>query len=502
MDPLTQQTIDLVKQAQSSNPLNLAKAGITTGLGVVGYSLEPAAKLLYPVLTPLRNSIPRVGMIGGMSGTAEHWKVITAINSQKVRAGVSEGNRNAAISFTEVDQIAAYVGLGMEDFVTYEADYAGRGFEDVKALGVTAALQSLMISEEQIILNGNASLQLGITPTPTLTTANTGGTIASGTTNFVYCAALTWWGLNGNGGAQNPAPSSAALGPVVSRTNVDGSVDSFGGGVAQISAASSALTTTGSTSTVTATVTPIKGAFGYAWFFGTSAGAANAFLAAITVLPSVILTAPPTSTYAANSTGLSADNSTCALEFDGLISQTLKLNGYYKSLAGATLTADGYGGIVEIDAMFKFFWDNFRLGPQTLWVDSQCARDILKKIASGTTNPTFRINLENTANSLGGLVAGSAVTTYLNRYALNGAVAVDIKLHPNAPTGSIYADLTTNPYPNSKVATPRRIRTRQEYYQTEWPARTRKYEYGVYVDEMLQMYIGFGTGLICDIAAG
>ena len=32
------------------------------------------------------------------------------------------------------------------------------------------------------------------------------------------------------------------------------------------------------------------------------------------------------------------------------------------------------------------------------------------------------------------------------------------------------------------------IRTRQDYYQIEWPLRTRKYEYGVYADEVLQHY--------------
>lgn len=503
MDPLTQQTMDLVKQAQSGPSLQLRKAGISQGLGLVGYSLEPAAKLLYPVLTPLRNSIPRVGMLNGVAGTAEHWKAITQINSQNVRAGVSEGNRNAPISFTEVDRIAAYVGIGMENFVTFESDYAGRGFEDVKALAVLAELQALMIAEEQIILNGNNSLLLGTTPTPAGTPATTGGTIADGTTNFLYCVALTYWGINGNGGAQNPVPSTGVLLPTITRTNADASTDTFGGGVAKISAASSAITTTGGgTSSIAATVAAVKGAFGYAWFLGVTAGAANAFLVAITSLPSVTITAAATSTYAANSTGLSTDNSTCALEFDGLISSSLQLNGYYKSLASATLTADGYGGVVEIDAMLKSLWDNFRISPQVLWVDSQCARDITKKVASGTTNPSYRINLENTLNSLGNVVAGSLVTTYLNKYGLNGAQSLDIRLHPNMPTGTIYADLTQNPYPNSRVATPRRIRTRQDYYQVEWPLRTRKYEYGVYSDEMLQMYIGFGTGLITDIAAG
>lgn len=496
---LTKQTLDLLKSGGDPNVLR--KAGIATSLGLVGYSLEAPAKLLYPVLTPLRNSIPRQGPINGVTGTAEHWKVITGINTTNVRAGVSEGQRNAAISFAEQDKMAAYVGMGMEDFVTFEADYAGRGFEDVKALAVLANLQSLMISEEQIILNGNNSLALGTTPTPTLVQQGTGGTLTN-TQYFVFCVALTWWGLQGNGGVQNPVPSSGALVPIITRNNVDSTSDTFGGGVAQISAQATTTFGSGSTNSIVATVAPVKGGFGYAWFLGTTTGAANCFLSNITALPTATITALATSSYAANATGLNADHSTCGLEFDGLITSALSLNGYYKSLAGTTLTADGYGGIVEIDAALKYFWDVWRLSPQVMWVDSQTIRDMVKKIAAGTTNPTYRITLENTAQSLGNLVAGSLVTTYLNKYALNGATTIDIRLHPNSPIGSIYFDLTTNPYPNSRVATPRRIRTRQEYYQLEWPLRTRKYEYGVYCDEFLQMYLGFGTGIITDIAPG
>jgi hypothetical protein len=67
-----------------------------------------------------------------------------------------------------------------------------------------------------------------------------------------------------------------------------------------------------------------------------------------------------------------SDNSTNNLVFDGLLTQAMKAgsNAYYKSLDGAGLTADGAGGIVEIDAALKSFWDNYRLSPDTIWVSS------------------------------------------------------------------------------------------------------------------------------------
>ena len=515
---LTESTLALLQQSRNGNlargfALNaqdqrlIQKAGITVGTGLVGYSLEAPAKLAYPVLTPFRNMIPRVGGgANGMQSTAENWKIITALNPGNVRAGVSEGHRGGVLSVSETDVTAPYSGIGLENSVSFEATYASEGFEDTRALAVLMDLQALMVQEEAMIVNGNRGLALGTTPTPTATASASGGTLGASTTTFLYCVALTWWGVQYavglTGGAQNPVPSTGILSPTQTRTNADASSDTFGNGVGRISAASSAITTTGTTASITGTVTPVKGAFGYAWFLGTSAGAANAFLVAVTNVPTVVITATATSTYAANSTGLSSDNSTCSLDFDGLITLALRFNGYYNDLRGATLTADGSGGIVEIDVMLKYMWDVYRISPTALWVDSQCARDITKKVASGTTNPTFRVNLQPTAGSMGNLIAGSLVTSYLNKYGLAGVQELPIKLHPNLPTGTIYISMDKNPYPNTRTAVPYRIRTRREYYQIEWPLKTRQYEYGVYADEMLQLYFGFATGIITGIAAG
>ena len=42
------------------------------------------------------------------------------------------------------------------------------------------------------------------------------------------------------------------------------------------------------------------------------------------------------------------------------------------------------------------------------------------------------------------------------------------------------------------------VRTRQEYYQIEWPLRTRMYEYGVYADELLQGMFMPAFGMITN----
>ena len=48
--------------------------------GLTFYDLEVGAKLLYPVLTPLRNAIPRVS---GKGGIQANWRAITAINTSR-----------------------------------------------------------------------------------------------------------------------------------------------------------------------------------------------------------------------------------------------------------------------------------------------------------------------------------------------------------------------------------------------------------------------------------
>ena len=43
---------------------------------------------------------------------------------------------------------------------------------------------------------------------------------------------------------------------------------------------------------------------------------------------------------------------------------------------------------------------------------------------------------------------------------------------------------------------------RQDYYQIEWPLQTRKYEYGVYVDEVFSCYFTPGFAVIRNLNTG
>jgi len=492
----TQQTLDLLKQARSAPDLELAKAWTQSGSAVTGitaYDLEGPAKKLYPVITPLRIMIPRVS---GKGGIQANWRAVTGINTNGLSAGVGGGNRGGVIATTTANYTAAYQGLGLEDYATFEADYAAEGFDDVKALAVEGLLRSLMIQEERIILGGNNSMALGTTPTPTVSTSTTGGALANATYN-VFCVALTMEGY------LNASVAGGTTG-LVSRTNADGSVDTYGGGASGKSAAASQATTGSNVSTISASVAAVTGAVAYAWYWGT---AGNELLGAITTINSVLISATATGTQ--NISAVSGtDYSQNSLIFDGLLTFTSKgaTNGGYRKVmasgtpgTGTPLTADGTGGVVEIDAALQSFWDNYRLSPDTIWVSSQEQKNISLKVLAGAANGAQRFVFNTEQGQIAG---GNMVRSYLNKFAMDGAQEIPIRLHPNVPTGTVLFTTSRLPYPLSNVQSVLRILTRRDYYQIEWPQRSRKYEYGIYADEVLQNFFPPAFGMITNIANG
>lgn len=490
-----EETLDLLKKSQTEPSETLAKAytqSATATSGITAYDLAGPAKKLYPVLTPLRNEIAR--RVGGV-GIQANWRAVTGINTGGAGVGVSQGNRGVVIAQSTKDYTAAFKTLGLENYATFEADLAGKGFDDVKALAVMNLLDALMIGEEQIILGGNSGIALGTTPTPSLTAATSGGAIADSTAVYVLAVALTHE-------AYINATVAGGLPLSGSRTLADGSTETYNAGTAIVS--SSANVTTGSSGSnankISASVSPVNGAVAYAWFWGASAAAAT--LGAITTISKYDITTAAGTGTQVKGTSFDADKSQNSLVFDGFFSQLMASGSgsYVKTLDGAsTLTGDGIGGIVEIDAALQSFWDNYRLSPDEIWVSSQEQQNITTKIGNGNANGTFRFS-KNVAD--GQLEAGAIVPTYKNKFAMGGNKNLEIKLHPYMPAGTMFFRSKTLPYALSNVSELTRILLRQDYYQIEWPLRSRKYEYGVYMDGVLQNFFPPAFGLIRNIKNG
>lgn len=500
MDPQTLAKImELVKAAQSAPiPGALQKswtqsASATTGITM--YDLEAPAKLLYPVLTPLRNIIPRD--FSGL-GIQANWKAITGININQVSSGVGFGQRGGVIATSTQDYAASFKAIGLEDDVQWEADYASKGFDDVKARAVQGLLNSMMIQEERIIVGGNSGLALGTTPTPTLAASSSGGSLATATLS-VICVALTLEGY------LTASVSAGGVNGLVTRTNADGTTATYGGGSALQSAAAT-VSVTGPSGSVTATVAAVAGAVAFAWYWG---AAGSERIGAITTINSVSITAAAggSNQLASAIANAGADNSRNSLVFDGLLSIASNPSyGSYRYVmptgtagTGTPLTGDNAGGIVEIDVALKWWWDNYRLTPDTIWVHSQEMNNIGKKILQANSSAGQRIVFQQQQGMIAG---GIMVAEYLNKFGMNGPTTLPVRLHPNLPPGTIMFTTTKLPYALSNVQDVFKIKGRRDYHQIEWPVRTRKYEYGVYSDQVLQHYFPPSMGIITNIANG
>ena len=134
--------------------------------------------------------------------------------------------------------------------------------------------------------------------------------------------------------------------------------------------------------------------------------------------------------------GLTAtDNSVDTLIHDGLLGfiGNPSLNSYYNAVAaGATLTPDGAGGIVEFDAALQSFWDNQRLVPDEILIASQEAVGIKKIITQqGAQTSLARFAFQTQA---GAIVGGGLAMGYLSSF--GDQKEIPISQHPSIRAAS------------------------------------------------------------------
>lgn len=487
----------LIKSAQQNNVANELNKAFTQSAsavsGITEYDLEAPAKLLYPLTTLLRNMIPR--RVGG-TGIQANWRTITAINPGGVSIGLSEGNRGGFVSQTVNDMLAKFAFLGLDNYVSFEADYSAKGFDDVKALAVKILLESVMEQEERVILGGNSSVALGTCGTVTATPSGTGGSLADATYS-VICVMLTYdgvqWSTVGGAGTGVKLPYT--------RVNADGSTDAIQGfsGIQSAATGSLVINAGNNVGSIAVSVVAKAGAMGYAWYLGT---AGNEKLVAITGGPSTTLKTAAVAGAQAATALPATDTSTSSLVFDGILTQVLKSGSgsYVKDLAGAVLTTSGSGtgGVTEIDAALTSFYQNYRLIPTDIWLNGIDQQNIKNKILTGNTNLAPFFMGMGGAGDIGG---GAQFKKYNNPIGY-GNQELDVHAHPFLPQGTILFTSKTVPYPTSNVGEIMRMNLRRDYYQVDWPVVTRRWTYGVYFDGLLQMYFMPAFGAITGVGNG
>lgn len=472
---ITDETLQLAKSAFMAGPSGpgLQKAGFNIAENLQGINLEAPSKKLFPVYSPLRNKIARVKAPVGANAT--QWRQIDAINASNLWPGAAENTRNPALTTTVTSKTASFVTMGHDDYVGFEALARSKGFEDLRAVAALNLLYACMISEEKCLLGGTAA-DIG-RPTGMVGDGTaTGGTLSNSTAYDWAVSALVLRGydkgVTGNNG-----------------TDADGETDAL-----------KVDTSTGVSGTaIDATCAARKGAVAYNWYIGADGG--TLYYAATTTVPHYKFLA----LVGSGNTKNTADQTGNAAEYDGLINsieQNASPAALFVDKADTTLTSDSAGGITEIDAILKAMWDNYRLGPSEILVNSQQAMDITKKIGA-SSNLAYRIMLQDgQRNVVGGMYVGSYLNKFASSFAEGFPNDVPIKIHPNMPPSTILFPVYSLPYPNNQVPNVWEVETLQEYTQYEWALSQRKYEFGIYWQSVLKSYFPKAQAAIVGVKAG
>jgi hypothetical protein len=263
--------------------------------------------------------------------------------------------------------------------------------------------------------------------------------------------------------------------------------------------------------TLSTTVSVVNGAVAYAWFVG---AAGSETLQAITSINSATFSTPLLTGQQPAST-ITADSSrNPGLAYDGLLNVGFNPanNAYVQSLAtgtagtGTFMTPSGRGSVVEIDNMLVSMWNNYRISPTVIYVNAQEQRNITNKCLTNASGPLLHYNVQADGDNSRpyGVSASGVVRWYYNPFSVDGGFDIPVKVHPNLPPGTILAYSERLPvwYQSNQVPNVAEVMTRRDYYRVDWPLRTRRYEYGVYTEEVLAVYAPFGVGILTNIGNG
>lgn len=504
--------------------LSFAKVGVNTSLGYNFIDLRGPAALLYPVNTPFRDAIPRLGKVNAGVGVMAQWKATRNVGSQY--AGVPEGQRAQVSTPDENNYAAMYKAIGVERNVTVEAEWAGEGFTGNLADEHLRGLQSLWLQEEGIILLGNDGtdsgalgyngIQLGTAPTPVAALV-TGGAVTTATTLTGYVVLLTAMGNPNNTQYGYQAAPSVANGLTPNFTvNAPGTGTSitYNGGMSAVSAASNSVTTTGSTLSASFTVQPASsvgsggypnGTFGFAWFISASGSptTANAYLQAITQFGTYTQSTNIVTSgrQTASATGLSTDNSAQSTDFTGLLTYAAKY-GYWRDLQGAQLTSLQGGQCAEVETVLEYLFTNYQAGVDAIWGSPDAITSLQRTVLKNGSEQASGYQVFLTRDDQNNIIGGLIVSGYQSKYAVasaTGANVIPMKMHPMLPAGTLFFDITVNPYPESRIPFTRAIDLMRDYYGYEWPAINRAWAFGTYADEAMAHYTPWLSAVITGI---
>lgn len=463
---------DLGKNFTTSAPL---------AQGFRPYNLLAPSRLIYPMFTPMRNKLQRTQG----QGTNIEAKLVVGI--QGSQTGGLSGSKNMFISELSSGNLNAnwpnqlppagaqaaaqltlpYYFQGISESLTWPAQFASQGFEDLSGLANLILLQEAMLMEEyQLLANTAHALPAPGTPLLTSRSPGAGETGLSGVTTNVYVQ-VTCVNYNGETVGSTVASVATANGDVVDVTVTSpplaGLAYNFYVG--------------------TGTAQPANGSM---WLMASNVGGVRFTLEG--ALPTTGTNPPTTNTTAPTggnggyegmlsvSSGWAQSNSVYPTQFMG---------GYVNKSVGTTLSLD------VINAALYGLWDGgttdtgfggasfasaggFRVNPAELIGEGTdigaLSDDIVDQNAG--TNYLLTIGQGEVANVTG----GAAVSQVVNPATRD---ILKILVHPWLPQGNALINSYTLNQPWSNVANVWEVNNCQDYLSISWPVIDMSFRYSI-----------------------
>lgn len=356
---------------------DLKKTTVDLSTGITGVNLEGPAKLLYPLLSPFRQTIGREVRPGSQ---ADFMRILTVVPGGRFSSAA--GTRSNGFTITKDKPSFTYKSYGQLGNFQWEAQIAGQNLkEDIRQRTRTLNLLAAMKREEGLIFGGNITAlgtPTGLTTTPATTgAAAAGGVGIAAATYQCRVSALTWEGMN--------LASRVARTDKAAAQNFDASlsVPTQGGTIGITAAQANVAAVVGGTGDgiIGLTWNAIAGAFGYAIYVD------NKLQCVLPAQTKVTLTGINTTGEAVPS----GDSTASATDFDGMWPQLVAgTSGPAKKRLNNNLGTPSGNQITAIADAIQDVYDRFKVQPDRLLVAWDVHDQLDRKLASVAND---RINL-------------------------------------------------------------------------------------------------------------
>jgi hypothetical protein len=456
---------DIQKEITLTSPLSSSFAA---------FDLEAPSKLLTPRPTPLRNRIPRKKGVGtshrvkrvlgytgtGTGGQGQIWPGISESTQNNFAGGGTtplELIRGPQISYTADDLILPYNSYSLSDQVSFDANFSGMGYQDLRQLSSTSTLYATMLMEERMMLmaRGTASGYSGAIAAPT--------------------------GLTASSPAASGTQTALASGTYYVYITADAGISANGFGESIVSAVASETVSTGDVLSVS--FTGSVGALGYNVYVGTATGTANCKLVGTVkggttvIVQGASATNLPANNFAFSTSGAAAsranaDTSAYATGYDGILPTVLGPNTGYNNAINAAFSTSNPG--VEFQTVFANLYQNVKADPDVVLINGNDRKQLSDAIKNGST-ANYRLVINQPGES--GTTYGSIVTGLQNEVT---GKAVDLMVHPWLNSGVAPVLSWTLPIPDTQVSDVWANFLVQDYMGIQWPVTQFTYDFSTY----------------------